>query len=35
MAINFDFQQNGWLDSEVLVSGKSFMVFDVHFKHIG
>ena len=35
MAINFEFQQNGWLDSEVLVLGKSFMVFDDHFKHTG
>ena len=35
MNINFAYQQNGWLDSEVLASGKSFMAFDVNFKHIG
>ena len=37
MIINFEFQQNSWLDSEVLTSGtsKSFMNFDVDFKHVG
>ena len=34
MIINFEFQQNGWFDSEVLTSVSwSFMTFDLHFKH--
>ena len=33
MIINFEFQQNRWLDSEVLTSGKFCMRFDADFKH--
>ena len=32
MIINFEFQQNHWLDSEVLTSGKTFMIMHVGFK---
>ena len=35
MIINFEFQQNHRLDSEVLTSCKSFMTFDVGFKNFG
>ena len=33
MIINFEFQQNRWLGSEVLTLDKSFMRSDVDFKH--
>ena len=35
MIINFEFQENRWFDSEDLTLSKSFMRFDVDFKHFG
>ena len=35
MIITFEFRPKPWFDSEVLTSGKSFMIFDVNCKHVG
>ena len=35
MIIIFKFRPNCWHDLDVLTSGKSFMTFDVDFKHCG